>query len=353
MGSPIAKERDQKTTTEGDSLDESFSVADLFLDGRRDATSLLRDLAEEASAENRSWKTLSLIARLLAGRSLAGAGGSERLERGETKAEQEDDEAVSESESRRQALDEFNHQLYQELGKAREKNRNLVPVLVVWLNVNLDMSLRYSEEPSRAFIFVDQWIRLAINSGIDADVRKGLDESVFGVAAALGLKIRNRRMEEDGIFRQEFSAELVHQWLERYFGDDVDAEIACERANAWFLTETPNRLIDGQVENAVRALSEVLATTTRRTHLARIVEAQGRGERLEFPEGVFGAKDIVLLDELRRAKPDRPRHRLVRNQQKGCPKCYSRLLTDIRATLRTRRVDRCIQCTTILVLLDP
>lgn len=354
VDSPTTYRKNQNATTEAESADETFLLTELSLDGRRDTAELLRDLAEEASKENRSWKTLLLMARLLGGRSLARVPRSARQEQRESQPEEKDDEIGSEHKYTREALDQFNEQIFQELGKAREENRNLVPVLIVWLNVNLDMCLRYLEEPQRAFRFLDQWMRITINLPIAKDVKKkGLDESVYGVAAALGLRIRHMRMCVDEVFRHKLSPELIHQWLESYIEHDVDPEIACERAKSWFQTETPNRLADWQVEDATHALREVLATPTRRNLLAKLVEAHSRVERLNLPEDTFSKGELVLLDKVRAANPSKPKHKVVRNGQTGCPKCYASLHTDIRSILRARRIAQCIQCNTILFLLEP
>ena len=147
VNSPITNRQKKSTTSESQSADETFLLAELSLDGRQDSTELLRDLAEEASKENRSWKTLLLIARLLAGRNLARVHRSEKQEQREPKIKEEDDETESRQKTTREVLDLFNEQILHELDKAKEKNRNLAPVLMVWLNVNLDMCLRYLDAP--------------------------------------------------------------------------------------------------------------------------------------------------------------------------------------------------------------
>ena len=354
IDSPITKRIKRNSTTEAELADETFLVAELTLNGRQDTTELLRDLADEASKENRSWRTLLLIARLLAGRNLSRVRRLESQEPRDSQLKEEENETESGQKATREALDQFNEQIHQELGKAKEKNRNLVPVLIVWLNVNLDMCLRYLEVPQRAFRFLDQWMRTTINLPIATNMeKKGLDESVYGVAAALALKVRRLSTCVDEIFRHELTPDLIHQWLESYIGNNVDPKIACERAMAWFRTETPNGLVDGQVEDAAHALREVLTTPTRRILLAKLVEAQSRGERLNLPEDTFSNRELILLNKVRAAIPSRPQHKVVRSGQTGCPKCYSSLHTDIRSILRARRIAQCIQCNAILFCLEP
>lgn len=354
VGSLTVNRKNQKKKVDDEFTDESFSVADLSLGDHQDERwSLLRDLAEEASGQNRSSITLSVIARLLAGRSLGGRQSSDRQGRREIKPKQEEKETIIETESTRQALDQFNNELSEVLNRTKRGNQNLVPILVVWLNVNLDMCIRHLQKRSRAFRFVDQWMRIATNSPISEEVRKGLDDTVFGAAAALGLQIETMPTFADEVFKQGLSPELIHQWLETYVGKDVDSDMACKRARAWFLTETPHLLIDGQVESAVQALTKVLATPTRRIHLAKIVEAQCRGTRSAFPENAFSAMELSLLNEVQSASPDKPRHKLIRHQQDSCSKCYTCLIPDIMSALRAHRIARCIQCNTILILLEP
>ena len=350
---PASKKTDRATATGEEPTDDAFLVADLSLDRPLDLTSLQRDLAAEAAGKNRSWKTLSLIARLLAGRSLRAKGGPGERGRREVVSEQEDEETVSEFASMTQALDRFNNDLYHEFGKAEGENRNLVPFLVVWLNVNLDMQLRRLADPSGAFTFAGRWIRLATYAPIPEDMRSGLDECVYGVAAALAYQTRNLRERKDEVFKDELAPQAIHQWLESHVEGDVDSSIACKHAEAWFETATPNLLIDGQAEDAVGALAEELGKSTPRMHLEGILEAHSRGEAPTLPKKLFGNKELVLLKDLLRARADRPRHRVIAKDLRCCPKCYVALRKEIQTMLRTRRVAQCIQCTTILVLLKP
>lgn len=353
VGSPTVNRKNPKKQVDDEPTNEWFSVADLSLGDHQDVTSLLRDLAEEAAGKNRSSKTLSVIARLLGGRSLGGRRSSDRQGRGEMNPEQEDNNTLVETEPTRQALDQFNAELNKVLNRTKRENRNLVPILVVWLNVNLDMCLRHLQKRSQAFRFVEQWMRIAINSPISEEVRKGLDETVFGAAAALGLQIGTNLKFADEVFKRGMSLELIHQWLETYLGKDVDSDMACERTRKWFLTETPHLLIDGQVESAIKALTKILTTPTRRIYLAEIINAQSRGIHFALPENAFRNTELKLLNEVRAASPSRPRHKLIRNQQDWCSKCYTLLLADIMSALRAHRIARCIQCNTILILLEP
>ena len=343
-----------RTTEAGEEpTDNTFLVADLSLDRRLDLTTLQRDLAEEAAGKNRSWKTLSLIARLLAGRNLRAKGGLAESGRREVVSEQEDEDTNSEFASMTQALDQFNNDLYQEFGKGKEENRNLVPFLVVWLNVNLDMQLRRLADPSGAFTFAGRWIRLATYAPIPEDIRSGLAECVYGVAAALAYQSRNLRGRKDEIFKDGLAPQSIHQWLESHVEGDVDPSLACKHAEAWFETATPNLLIDGQAEDAVGALAKELEKSTPRMHLEGILEAHSLGEAPTLPKKLFGNKELVLLKDLLRARADRPRHRVIAKDLRCCPKCYVALRKEIQTMLRTRRLAQCIQCTTILVLLKP
>ena len=349
---PASKKTDRATATGEEPTDDTFLVADLSLDRPLDLASLQRDLAAEAAGKSRSWKTLSLIARLLAGQSLMANGGPGKEGRREVVSEQEDEETVSEFASMTRALDQFNEDLYREFGKAKEENRNLVPFLIVWLNVNLDMRLCRIADASGAFAFADQWIRLATYAPIAKDVRNGLDESVYGVAAALAYQTRDLRGRTDEIFKDGLAPQSIHQWLESHGEGDVEPSIACKQAEAWFETATPNLLIDGQVEDAVQALAEELGKTTPRKHLARMHEAHSRGETPKLPVGAFGMQEEELLKEVLRAPPGRPRHRVVKKNQRGCPKCYAALQRDALSLLRTRRVAKCIYCTAVLILIQ-
>ena len=353
LRSPSSSSNKKTKSVDNETVDEVFSVADLSLSGNMEPIRLLRDLAEEASERNRSWKMLSLIARLLVGRSLVTAGTTTKSGDRQARPEQEDEETISESESTVQALTLFNNQLYQEFRKAKEANRNLVPLLVVWLNVNLDMRLRHLGDPSGAYAFADQWMRRAINAPIPGDIREALDESVYGVGAALSLQTENLRTGTEEVFDEGLAPQMIHQWLESYLGDDVDPNEACKKADAWFETSTSALLIDGQSDRAIQALERILRMPTPRIYLSRILAAHSRGEAAELPAHAFRTRELELLKVLLRAPPERPRHRVIAKDRTGCPKCYVQLLKDVQTTLRVRRVAQCIQCKTILILLDP
>ena len=314
LRSPTSKKKERKKAIDEESTDDTFLVADLAIDRSLDLTSLQRDLATEAAGKNRSWKTLSIIARLLTGPSIGARGEPGKRGYREVVVEQEDEETVSESAAMTRALNQFNRDLYEEFGKAKSENRSLVPLLVVWLNVNLDMQLRRLGDASGAFTFADRWIKLATYAPIPKEIRNGLDESVYGVAAALAYQTRNLRGRKDALAPQS-----IHNWLENYVTGDVELEIACKQAEAWFESATPNLLIDGQTGDAIEALAKELEKPTPRKQLARMLEAHKRGEAPTLPAGTFGENEEQLLKGVLRASPSRPMHRLVGQSIRGCP----------------------------------
>ena len=347
LHSPASKKTDTTKPTGEEPTDETFLVAELSVGRSLDLTSLQRDLATEAAGKNRNWKTLSIIARLLAGPSVGASGEPGKRGHREIVVEQGDEETVSEFAAITRALSQFNQYLHEEFGKAKKDNRNLVPLLVVWLNVNLDMRLRRLGDASGAFSFADRWIKLATYAPVPKEIRNSLDESVYGVAAALACQTRNVRGRKDALVPQS-----IHDWLENYVKGDVEPAIACKRAEAWFDAATPNLLIDGQAEDAIGALAKELEKPTPRKQLARMLEAYERGEAPTLPAGTFGKNEEELLKGVLRASLGRPRHKVVGKSRKGCPKCYAVLRKDAQLFLRTRRIAECLDCGTILIRIE-
>jgi hypothetical protein len=68
---------------------------------------------------------------------------------------------------------------------------------------------------------------------------------ITGVAAALAS--RTKDASTVGNIYQGFflSKALIHQWMEAYFGGEVDAEKVLEMAKAWFTHETADLLVNG------------------------------------------------------------------------------------------------------------
>jgi hypothetical protein len=333
-------------------VDETFSVAELSAHKDRDSTELLRDLASEALTKNRSWKTLSLIARLLSGRKLSNLQTENKRRSIAGRRSADDDETATEIHATSDALVAFNEHLSGEFANAKEQGRNLVPFLVVWLNVNLDMRLRHLAGDSSAMPFCNEWIRRVIYAPIPNDVRSGLDESIFGVVAALALQLSRMAERDRTLQTQSLSPGVIHQWLETYVGGEIDETWACEQAERWFQTETPNLLVDGESMAAVHALRSVLSKPTPRICLSEIVEAHSQGRRIDIPEDIFGARERELILEFIRLPKKSSRHRVVSRNIRSCPSCHYVIHSSDLVSLRMRRIIRCMNCKTILALIE-
>jgi hypothetical protein len=333
--------------------DEAFSIADLATNKGRDSTGLMRDLASEALTNNRSWKALALIARLLSGRRLTSFTGAYNKRATTSKSSADDEESAQQIEDTRTALVAFNDQLSAEFSKAREQNRNLVPFLVVWLNVNLDMRLRHLGDDSGALPFCNQWVRRAVNAPIPADVRSELDEPILGVVATLARQLSSITERDKRFHSETLSPGIIHQWLESYLGGEVDEAWACQQAESWFQSETPHMLVDGDIAVTIDALRSILAKPTPRVFLAQIVDGLRTGRRVHIPEDVFGETEHKLLTDLAKAPKGAARYYVLSRSTRSCPSCRYGIHKSDLAVLRARRVTRCMHCRSTLLLIEP
>lgn len=344
--------RDARQGTET-AADEVFSIADLATHKGQDSNGLMRDLASEALTNNRSWKTLALIARLLSGRRLTGFIGKDNKRTTTSKSSAGDDDSAQQIEDTRTALVAFNEQLSAEFEKAKEKNRNLVPFLVVWLNVNLDMRLRHLGDDSGALPFCNKWIRRAVNAPIPAAVRSELDDSIVGVVATLARQLSSITERDKQFHVDSLSPGIIHQWLESYLGGEVDEAWACGQAERWFQSETPHMLVEGDTAATIDALRSILARPTPRVYLAQIVDCLRTGRRAQIPENVFGETEHKLLTDLAKAPKGAARYNVLSRSTRSCPSCHYVIHKSDLSTLRTRRVARCMHCRNTLLLVEP
>jgi len=335
--------------------DATVHISELFRtdDTHRDLT--LHDFAAVAGHESQTWEILQTVVRMLLGRKLSTTSNLRRPNRpGDGGSAVEDDEDAQQEKEIYDALSEFDDKLRDAIDAPQIDVIRRAQLLFVWGNVGLEMRLRRVKSPDAAQQFAKEWLLCALRANLTAEVRPVLDATVFGVASALALHTNERAERPFVGFGLATTRQQIHEWLEAYCAADVDPEYARRAAASWLEHETPQLLVGGNSEGALAALHACLESRTIRAVLRSYCREVETGVPPLVPDGWFTPEELTLLRAIRPSTNGRKGYFEVNHRSpRGCPKCYHTLHTDTLTRLRHRRIDKCVHCNAVLLVLEP
>lgn len=337
--------------------DKAVSVDALYQLGASES-GLFRELASSAATTDASWEVLHAITMLLLGRNAHTSTRASAVTHTPSRRQViEDNEDQQREQATLELLEQFSLDLQKILKSEGLDPTRRAQLLFVWGNVSLDMYLRRLQSRMTALDFAKAWLLAAVRVNPPLEQRKLLDDTVFGIAAALALNATESRQGANFIFGITMTKQLVHEWLEAYCHGDVELQDACGRAESWFSHETPRLLVDGMVEQAVSALATALRTQTNRQVLTELVAARESAGDYSIPADFFSPEELALLRQLKPTKAGRPGYYQVNHHfVRACPNtrsCGVTLIKDTLTKLRLRRIGQCVNCKAVMISLAP
>ncbi len=235
-------------------------------------------------------------------------------------------------------LQHFESAISEMIDACEDNTVSLSGLLTMQLEIGMWMRLHRLEDTDGAFEFLGTWIRRAA-----LRITAGQDKvTALSQHFVTGTAIRAALLSGD-----HASDQLVglHDDLEKFFGGSVDqlfAESALiadiERGFASALVQSHDSL------DLHDALSEVLATRTRRQQLADALQLRAQGQDVPENWAVFGSKTgKKLYSSMHRPNWEKRIKKAIPNYE-ACSFCYCVYPVQEKACFHSERIGRCLQC---------
>lgn len=235
-------------------------------------------------------------------------------------------------------LQDFENAIGTMIGECAEQPDRLPGLLTIQFEIGMWMRIHRLEDIDGAFEFLGSWLRRTARRTTQPQDKVTALSQHFVTSTA----IRAALMTSD---RKSEQLVGLHDDMEKFFGGAVDRELAADSliddADKGFAAALAQGLPPIDL-NA--ALSEVLATRTRRQQLEDVLSARAAGKDVPADWAVFQSPTGKALHaSLHREGWEKRVKRGIANYE-ACSHCYSTYPLFEKSVFKQERIGRCIHC---------
>jgi hypothetical protein len=287
------------------------SLASISLDQIAPTTEAVDIQQKPISSTDKAWMVARIFNELR--RRLIGNTYRSANARKHSSDDDDDDESKGKSNKRdrwlERPLEVFEKKIRELIDDPQLQEKPRTALLVLWLEVQLDMSTRESNDSNETVMFLYQWRRKVLSCSRATESMGPLEQHFIATTAVLA-----------SVPEAKANLALLHQDLDLFYHGGIDSDRVTENLIATDRIGFGGLLADFQKDTLSEALARVLATPTRRQQMQLIMDALENKATLPEISLWITTLGKALRQELDRGRSARLKQ--VGSSDTACPRCY-------------------------------